>query len=300
MPDSLVVGTYQGSPTIVCYFDFYKEASMHNPIDLAICHVVNNIPPQILEVALRTANKRYNEENHLAAFISEHIIDGRVRKEINISGGHVKTIALRSEWIERSRSEHAGFAGDDGPYTLYRIPPEFRDNMPISNVLSIQYPYNTYLGGGVGDLNLGTGGYNMNEMIQEVLNSYTLSTPRNHPVCRVLAGDLIKLTPSQYANQNWLLTVRINYDSAMTSLHAAAIPVFQELCLQAMRQWCYTNLYIDIDRAYMETGVDIGTFKEVLQSYSDAGQLYKEEMIKWRGVAQMDPSVRMRYIHYQL
>lgn len=273
---------------------------MNNPIDMALTKTVHSIPPQILDVAMRTANRRWKESNHIASFICQHIIQDRVYKDCNLSAGMVKTIALRNEWIETGYMEHGGYAGDDGPYTLYRIPAQFRDNMPITNVLSIQYPYNTYLGGGIGDMALGSGGFNLVEQLDQVLNSYTLATPRNHPTVRLMSGDLVKLTPSQYANQNWLLTVMINYDPQFTNLHNSAVPVFQNLVMLATKQWCYNNLYIDVDRAYMETGVDIGAFKTVLETYADAGQLYDEELLKWRGVGNMDPTRRARLLQFML
>ena len=273
---------------------------MLNPIESAMVDVFHTIPWQILEVALRTANERYHESNHIAAFISQHIIKERIMKDINISGGLIKTVVLKPAWIERMTPDHMGLAGDDGPFTVYRIPPEARDNLPISGVLGIQYPYNTFGGNGVADLQLGTGGYNLTEQIDQVLNSYTLGTPRNHPAVDLLSGDLVKLCPTQYAQQHWLLTIRTHFDEALTSIYQAQIPVFGKLVLYATQQWCYTNLIIDVDRAHMETGADIGAFKTVLEEYRDARTLYDETLVAWRGASMLPGAVRRRLLKYQL
>lgn len=273
---------------------------MYNPTDLALTEVVNNIPPQILEVALRTYNRRHNESCTLTTFIMKAIVKDRVLKLCNLSAGEIKTIALRPAWVENVPSEHEAYAGDDGPYTLYRIPPEYRDNLPMTGVLSVQYPFNTYLGGGLGNLQVGTGGYTLVDQIDQILNSYTLATPRNHPVARLLSGDLVKITPSQYAMQTWLLTVRLAYNDQFTNLHESSAKTLAKLIVLATKQWCYTNLIVDIDRAVQETGADIGVIKQIVEEYRDAGQQFEEQLIQWQGCALLTPEARRRLLIYQL
>ena len=273
---------------------------MQNALDFCLTEVVSNIPPQVLEVALRQYNRKFHKTDTLAMFITKAIIHDRVLKHCNLSAGKLKTIPLRAEWIESASRDHGGYAGDDGPFTIFRIPPEFRDNLPISNVISVQYPYNTYLGGGIGDLNVGTGGYNLTDQIDEVLNSYTMSNPRNHPIVKLLDGDLVQLIPSQYAMQNWLLTVRISFNDEFTNLEESAIPTLAKMVVLATKQWCYNNLTIDIDRAVQETGAEIGAFKAVIDEYRDSGQLFEEQIVLWRGCANLDAEIRRRLLAYQL
>jgi len=272
----------------------------HNPVDLALTEVVNNIPPQILEVALRTYNRRTNSQETLVSFITKAIIHERILKHCNLSAGSFKTIPMRQSWIEYTSRDHAGFAGDDGPFTIFRIPPEFRDNLPIAGVLSCQFPYNTYLGGGIGDLYIGTGGYSLNEQIDQILNSYTMSSPRNHPIAKLLSGDLIKLIPSQYARQNWLLSVRIAYNDAFTNMEESEFEPLADLVVTATKQWCYNNLKIDIDRAIQETGCDINSFKEEIEKYSDMPEKFKENLTAWRGSALLTTEMRQRILAYQI
>ena len=273
---------------------------MVNVFQIIMLRVHQNIPPQILRVATHQFNHLYKKNYNETTFIQEHIIEKIVLPEVNLSGGLMKTIPLRSSWVERVSMEHAGYAGDDGPYSLYRIPPEFRDNKPISNIISLQYPFNSYLGGDVAAMDVRGGGFCLVDQLDEVLNSYTLSTPRNHPVARLLAGDLIRITPSQYNVQNWLLTCRLDFDSSFNNLHDDAAPVLANLVMLAIKQWCYTNLLIDIDRAFTETGADIGTFKSIIEGYADAGQMYQEELKSWFGVALLSPEMRERLLLYQL
>lgn len=263
--------------------------------------ITQNIPQPILVIAKNHFNKESHKNYTITSFIQEHIMTRIVLPEANLSGGKIKTIPLRNEWLERTPGDHGGYAGDDGPYSIFRIPPEARDNKPISNLLTIQYPYNTYLGGGVNSSDIGQGGYCLVDQVDEVLNSYTLARPRNHPTGKLLSGDLIKITPTQYSVQNWLMTVRIDFDASFTNLNDHALPVLADLVMYATKQWIFTNLMIDIDRAAMETGADIGSIKSIIEGYSDAGQQYAETMQKWRGASGfMDAEYRRMMMFYQL
>ncbi len=274
---------------------------MDNPFQIVMLRITQNIPKDLLTIAVRHFNKENHKNYTITSFIQEHIMARIVLPEANLSGGLIKTIPLQNSWIETTSMDHGGYAGDDGPYSLYRIPPEVRDNKPISNLLSIQYPYNTYLGGGVNSSDIGLGGYCLVDQLDEVLNSYTLARPRNHPVGRLLSGDLVRITPTQYSVQNWLMTCRIDFDSTFTNLNAHAIPVLADLVMYAMKQWIHTNLMIDIDRAAVETGADIGTIKSIVEGYADAGQQYAETMVKYRGAAGfLDPDYRRRLMVYQI
>ena len=269
---------------------------MTNPLDYALKAIARKIQPQILELALRHYNYTHNEHLTLTSFLMKEIIENAVLVDANLTSGRVKTIPLRMEWIEHTTKDHGRFAGDDGEFTLFRIPPEFRDNMPITMVLALQYPFQAYVGSGMGDLSVGTGGYNLNEQINEILNSYTLSNPRNHPVAELLDGDLIRVTPSQYAHQNWLLTCRIAYDDQFTSLDVSSIPVLANLAVMATKQWCYTNLRIPADRAVQETGMDLPTITSILDEWRDIDQLYQEEFTKFRGTSNISPDMYRRLV----
>jgi len=272
---------------------------MVNPFNVIMARVMQGIPKPVLQIAVH----KYNTDNHasltITSFIQEVIITKVILPELNLTGGLLKTIPLKNSWLELTPGDHAGYAGDDGPYSLFRVPPEARDNLPISSIISIQYPYNTYLGGGVNSSDIGMGGFCLIDQIDEVLNSYTLARPRNHPVGRLLSGDLVRLTPTQYSVQNWLMTCRLDFDSAFTNIHDHAVVPLAKTVVAAIKQWCHTNLMIDIDRAWMETGADIGTIKSTIEGYSDAGEQYNEAMTQLRGSLWMDPSHRRLMMYYQ-
>lgn len=273
---------------------------MNSPYQIILSRVVQSIPKTVLQIALKYFNDQEHKHYNIATFIQEHIMARVILPELNLTGGRVKTIPLKAEWVEVCPGDHGGYAGDDGPWTLFRIPPEARDNLPISNIMSVQYPYNTYLGGGVNSSDIGVGGYCLVDQVDEVLNSYTLARPRNHPTAILLAGDLVRLTPSQYSLQNWLMTCRLNFDKALTNMTDHTISSLADLTMLALKQWIYTTLIVDIDRVAMETGAEIGTIKSVIEGYADAGQLYAEKFELTRGSLWLTPEYRRTLMFMQL
>lgn len=273
---------------------------MNNPYQIILSRVVQTIPKPVLQLALKAFNTENHKAYNLTTFIQEHIMARVILPELNLTGGRVKTIPLKNEWQEMTPGDHGGYAGDDGPFSLFRIPPEARDNLPISNIMSVQYPYNTYLGGGVNSSDIGLGGYCLVDQMDEVLNSYTLARPRNHPTAILLAGDLVRISPTQYSMQNWLMTCRLNFDKALTNMTDHTISSLADLTVLALKQWIYTTLIIDIDRVAMETGAEIGVIKSVIEGYADAGQLYQEKFQLTRGSLWLTPEWRRSLIYYQI
>ena len=273
---------------------------MNRPLDYAISKVLMIIPDDIIQLAVKKANAKYHVNNNANTWLVNEVIQKHVLKDVNLVSGQIKTISMRQTWVETMTSEHENYAGDDGPYTLFRIPPEYRENKPINHVLSAQFPYIAYQSSGIGDASITSSGYTVADQAENVLNSWTLAHPRNHPVATLLSGDLIKLTPTQYSRQNWLLTVRIGYDETFMNMHDSQLRPLAELLLQATRITIRRELIIDIDRAEVETGMDIGAIKNEIDSYSDAVDKYDEALKKFKGSANLDPEYRRRLYAYML
>ena len=273
---------------------------MNQPLDYAIGKVMRSIPKPILDLVLNKTNQEYHTNNNINAWLVNEVICKYVIKDVNLVSGQIKTIPMRQAWIEETTPDHAGYAGDDGPWTIFRIPPEYRDNKPISHVLSAQFPYLTYQSSGIANADVASAGFTLVDAVENVLNSHTLANPRNHPVVTLLSGDLVKLTPSQYTRQNWLLSVRIAYDETFTNMHDSHLKWLAEMLINATKQIIYTSLIVDLDRAAVETGMDIGAIKSVIESYSDAEEKYNEAWKRFKGAANLDPEYRRRMYAYML
>ena len=85
------------------------------------------------------------------------------------------------------------------------------------------------------------------------------------------------------------MTCRIDFDSSFNNLHHNAVIPLAKATVLAIKHWCHTNLLIDIDRAWMETGQDIGVFKSTIEGWADAKDQYEEAMVELHGSQFMDP-----------
>ncbi len=273
---------------------------MAQAINVVYNTVFASIQPQILQMAMFTANKHFKVCNNAQEFIMQKIIRERVLDELNLTGGKFKKIVLKSSYMEKTSLDLAGWAGDDGGFDLYRIPPEARDGLPMIHCISVQYPYAATSVNGTGALGQQSAGYDLTSQIDQVLNSYTLARPLNSPVGQVLSGDLIKLFPSQYSFVGYVVTVRLALDETFEQVQPSAVEALAELVTLATKVWCYNNLIVDIDRAAMECGADIGKIKEILEEYRDSNQMYKEAKPAWFAAQQLDSDVRQRLYMYSL
>ena len=258
---------------------------MNTPLDIALTRVRATIPPEILEFAFHR-RELHEEVYPIDEMILTKVIRARVIKDMNIYGGRQKKIVLRREYMEHLERNKDDFYLHTGGYSLFRIPPEEREGLPISEVMSVQYygPYNNYLPG-TGY----TAGVSFNSLANAVLDSHTFRQAPPVPQVEVLSGDLVKLTPSQWTNVRWILNCRLSFDENLTNLNTSAIEPFADLCVCAVQAYIFNQLTITIDKAYIAGGYAIGAFKSIIDGYQDANQRYAEKLAEVAGAMMLAP-----------
>lgn len=262
---------------------------MNNALNLALGRIHQLIPVEILEYAFsnRPAGVSIDEQ------ILTHIIRGQVLKDANIYGGRSKQIVLRPEYREELTRNIDDAYMNTGMHSLYRIPPEARDNVAISEVETITFRGN--YAGYVPNTNGWAGGVNLNTLGQAVLESHTFAASPPRPTVELLSGDLVKLTPSQHSQQIWVVTCRLCYDEDFTNLNTSSLDTFADLCVAAVKLYIYTRTIVQLDRSTVEAGYEIGTFKDIISGYSDAEERYKELRAELAGAMILSPD-RLRTI----
>lgn len=53
-------------------------------------------------------------------------------------------------------------------------------------------------------------------------------------------------------------------------------PIIEKLAVAATKQYIYNKLILDMDAGRLEHGVEFGAFKNIVEGYSDAGQIYDD------------------------
>ena len=85
-----------------------------------------------------------------------------------------------------------------------------------------------------------------------------------------------------------------------TEKASPTVETLAKMVTLATKAWIYNNLIIDIDRAAMECGADVGKIKEIIEEYRDANQLYDEQRPLWFGAQMLDSDVRQRLYVYSI
>jgi hypothetical protein len=224
--------------------------------------------------------------------IISNVIEDIVIVDCNIDSGRIKYIPLLSQYAEMPEPE-AGFATTIvGQFGIYRIPSEARENVNISKVIGIHYPIRGFTGTnphGTFKCPWST----VNALGDELIRSHTMSNTPPMPIPELLQGNLIRLIPDQFAHMDWILSVKLMYDNDMTNLTSSALRRFARMCLYATQMYIYTNLIIKVDKAYIEGGQELGSFKELIDEYKDAEEKYEEERLRFKGINFLDTKTKM-------
>jgi hypothetical protein len=259
---------------------------MNSSIDTALNNVRHNIPPELLCLAFVFTDRGQILPTTWEQGLLEKVIFGRVLPDCNIVGGRTKQFALLSQYIETTTtSAHDWYTGV-GPYSIYRIPAEVRDNMPICEILSVTPP--VQIAGGMGTLNYGALNSPMHAA-RQMIESWTMNSYIQVPLAELVSGDLIRITPSASTAFEWMIYARIGYDKQMLGLNSSAILPFSHLVLCAAKAYIYNNMIVKIDQGMIQHGYEVGVVRSLIESYSTENDRYQELLDQFSGGAMLDP-----------
>lgn len=270
-----------------------------NTIDLLLAHVVSHIPPQILQFAFPVGSSGVGLPVPMHEQILARVMRARVLKDCNLLGGKGKYINLLPEYLEETHNQqgHNPLAGYHLSYSLHRIPPAQRDNMPIGEISEV-LPMSIGRGSAVA----GTAGYGMTSTMagQQVLNSITQQQYRSPPIAEAVAGDLIRLSPSQYAGLGWTLVVTLHYDADLTGLNSAAVLPFCTMMVHATKAYIYNQFILQLDQGFIQHGADYPGLRSVVDSYAGANDDYAVARSRFMGFARYDVHRQLRLHQFSI
>ena len=270
---------------------------MNSALEIAFVKIHSSIPPEILEYGFSDRDTR-DEVVSIDEMIYKKVIHYRVMKDMNIDGGKFKEILLRREYMEKMTRNKDDVHLHTGRWSIYRIPPQARDGLPIAEVMSLKFRgayagYQPYSPGYVGGANLTT-------LAQGVLDAHTFQSAPPTPNIELLAGDLVRLWPSQHHGTMWAINCRLCYDDRLTNLNTSAIIPFADLCVLAVKAYIYNQMTVQLDKAYIQNGYQIGQFKTIIDSYADANDKYDEKYKELAGAMFLDPARLNSILPYML
>jgi len=257
---------------------------MISPFSSALRMIFNNIPKEILEAAFRPKDYQVTLDQR----IKDVIINGRVLPDCNINAGKIKRIPLSSCMIEYVTPD-PGFSSilSPTPGSLYRVPPNARENRDITGVIDISYLYD-YGGFNDSPFGLGSNGNTVRSMAAAVLNSHTGRNSCLTPTPTLLANNMILINPTNSFISDWALVCRLGYDEEFTNLNNGAVVPLSKLILIATKVYIWVTLTIQIDQAMLSGGQELGKFKDVVDRYQEELEKYDDALLKLRGSTLFD------------
>lgn len=238
-----------------------------DPMSTALNNLRFVIPPLILERVFTVPNQgRWKAQHYsLNERIMMDVIRPRVLVDCSISYGQVVIIELAN----CPREEVA-------PYSVvYTIPKELTQGRSILSVLNVGYGVPN---AGVAGMGLTTGGSgNAITTGANAISAAHENLPLTSTASAQIIGENIVLIRDSllFGNQAWMRCV-LEHDERMSHLHYKAIPILKQLVEQAVKSYIYNKYLVEMDQAELTGGMELGTFKSIIEEYRDAEQTYQD------------------------
>lgn len=246
------------------------------------CNEINHqIPKELLHAAFTIDDTPETVNlNTIDDKIINKLIRKRVLMDMNIVGGIETIIPLGN--IQPSFYEQF--------YTVYQIPPDLTMNKEIISALNItMMSGSSFLNGsgGYGHAVDGGGQMNSNPIMNVANRIGQAAAPTG-----VLSNAHIEIvgynTVLIYANfrmlTNFGLRVLLENDSTLNNIQPRSYKAVSMAFVLAVKAYIYNKLIIPVNSGYLASGQDLGMFKSILESYSDAEAEYRQYIQEKLGV----------------
>lgn len=245
------------------------------------------VPRPILDTVFVKRNSNYRIA---APSIDEQILNSVVRPRVyidtNLVGGAEILVPL------------IGLQGEEVSTTdmVYRIPKNLTQNRSIMSVLNITYvdPNSMVNAGGYGSLGVNVEQSAAQNLLDAVSPLPMLSTGRVTIIGEnvVLVRDSIRIPSNSY------LRCIVAQDEAMSHIQPRSYKAFCKLVEYAVKAFIYNEYIIEVDMGELRGGHNLGKFKDIIEEYADANELYETYLTeKWQKIAfQNDRESHTRFL----
>lgn len=271
---------------------------MSSVITRALNEIIEyRIPKEILRLAFlpKTCSPNDRVAISLSEAILRKVIRPKVVVDVGLHGGKVVSVDLRGvpyKQIEMST-------------VLFEVPMERTNYMTIMSVLSVSYVPTqltnvgyVYPNSFAGSYQSNGAGMNIATRIASAVNDQAY--PATAEV-EVLDNNQILIRDPRHITGTYLLRCMVINDKVMSNLSPRAYEIFTDLCELAIKMTIHNQLRIKIDRSALENGLDFPIIKDIVDSYADAGTMYKELLPKWTTINKItDRSAHQGLIRMQI
>ena len=209
--------------------------------------------------------------------ILQEVLRPRVLVDCNLVGGTEDTIDLSGLNFERTND-----------YTsVYRIPKTKTQGRSIMSVLNITYSDPTK----ISSYGIAAGSQN-NAMLQlgsAVMNAFGDIPMTSTARVQLIGENVVMVRDTVVLPANIFLRCILAYDENMSDIQPRSYPHFSNLVTLATKAYIYNEYIIEMDMGQLHGGQTLGRFKDVIDGFADAEELYQTYLIeKWQKVALMN------------
>lgn len=243
-----------------------------NAREYALNDIRRRIPAQILDMGLSQGNSvspnlrwvKRNKIESLDARLITEILEDIVNVDCNLKGATQITIDL------------AGVPFDqvNGTDHIYYIPYDKTNGLRIVSVQSLNYmKYNDQ----IRNNSTGHGGNMLLSAGMDMYNSSKTIPVTSTSNCTVMGNNVILCRDSvSHVSASMSMTVTLENAEAMANLNRGAYKHYAKLAELATKAYIYNKLSITLDKGALHAGMDLGKIREIIDSYSDAQDMYDE------------------------
>lgn len=250
-----------------------------NAISNALSEVKFSIPMDILNAAF-IFNVGFNDSNtSIDDRMLNMVVRPRVLVDCNIVGG-IETVIDLSNLNGRSV---------DNTSIVYHIPKEMLNGKSIVSVLSVA--------GGAGSYSnsmQNSGLSMMNDFSlagARVQNSMSSSGIPQTARVELIGENTVMVQGDTFGLNTMRVVVENNVN--LSNINPRSYGTFSKLVVLAVEAYIHNTLIINMDKAFLHGGHELGSFKEYVDGLSDSNELYKTILREeWMKVAFMNDSTR--------
>lgn len=259
---------------------------MINAITYAIDRVQRIIPEYILkQTFISMESYRTTIPVSVATRIREIIIDKWILPDINVIGGKTAYIPLdQCVLIEQIPG-----------ISIYQVPKEVTNGRSITSVHELTTMGYAKLSGGDFFPGMSEMGNALNQQLDAIKTLPYVSEGRT----TLLNDNTIMVEGSMYVTMSLMVRAVLEYDQTLNDLNPRTLQQFTDLVILATKAYIYNKNVVNIDMGQLHGGVNLGVYKDMVDSYSDAHEQY-EELLRttWARVDKLnDYETRKRLIN---
>jgi hypothetical protein len=265
-----------------------------NAIRKAVDDCKYRIPPQILKEVFTAKTYSWRDSPiSIDERIINEVIKSRVLVDCSLVGGTEAMLPLDGLPMERVNN-----------YTVvFHIPKTMTDGRSIMSVHSVSFNTPGMLSANASQVNSKPGSNSPVMMAGAgVMQSNSLIPVMSSASVQLIAENTIMVRDTTTVLGTGFLRCVLGHDSEMSHIQLRSIVQFCDLVVLALKSYIYNEMIIRIGEAQLSGGQDLGKFKEIVESYADSEEMYREYLMKtWSAVDFMnDRESYTRYIKLQL